>query len=85
MGDADFRYPCLLCRPFHVGGDDKLAEVAVYLHSEPLLFCSKCCHTLDVGYDCFHPIEKFPAMLTNFRLMFVASGISASSVIAVKS
>ena len=85
MGDADFFPPCFLCRPFYVGEDNDRAEVAVYPHSIPQRFCSKRYHAIDVGDDRLPSIEIFPAMLTNCRLMFVASGISAPSVIAVKS
>ena len=85
MGDADFHYPCLLCRLFCVGKDNDRAEVTVYPHTIPLQFCSKCCHALNVDDDRFPPIEFFPAMLTNFRLMFVASGLSSPSVITVNS
>ena len=60
MGDADFRSPCLLRRPFYFGEDNERAEVAVYPHSVPLKFCSKCCHALDVGHGCLPPIENCP-------------------------
>ena len=70
MGDADFRSTCLLCRPFYVGENNERAEVALYLHSEPLQFGNKCCHALDVGYDCLPPIENFPVMFINCCLIF---------------
>ena len=85
MGNADIRSPCLLHRPLCVGKDNNCTEFAVYPHYEPLQFCSKCCHALNVDDDRFPPIEFFPAMLTNFRLMFVASGLSSPSVITVNS
>ena len=61
MGDAYLCSPCLLRRQFCVGEDNDHAEVDVYLHYEPLQFFSKCCHSLDVGYECLPPIENFPS------------------------
>ena len=60
VGDADFRSPGLLRRPLRVGEDNNRAEVAVYPHSVPLRFCSQFRHALDVGHDCFLPIENCP-------------------------
>ena len=85
MGDAYLRSPCLLYLPFCVGEDNDRPEVAVYPHSITLQFCIKLCHALDVGDFRLPPVEIFPAMFTKFRLMFVASGLSVPSVMAVKS
>ena len=38
VGNADFRSPGLLRRPFRVGEDNDHTEVAVYPHSVPLQF-----------------------------------------------
>ena len=58
MGDADFRSPYLLRRPFRDVKDNDHTEVDVYLHYVPLRFCSQCCHEIDVGHNRFPPIEN---------------------------
>ena len=81
ISDADFCPPCFLCLPFCVRKDNELSKVDVYLHSASLQFCSKRCHVLDVGDNRLPSIGKFPAMLMNCYLMFVASGLSSPSMI----
>ena len=58
VGDADFRSPGLLRRPFCVCKDTYRAKVAVYLHSISQRVSSQCCHLLAVGQDCLSSIEN---------------------------
>ena len=84
VGDADFRSPGLLRRPFCVGEDNDRVKVAVYPHSVSQQFSAiaAICSTLAITVSLQSKIV--PVMLTNCRRMFVDSGLSAPSVMAVK-
>ena len=85
IGNADFCRPCMLFRPFCVGEYNDHSEVDVHLHSVPLWFSASAIMHSTLVTTVSLQSKIVPAMLTNCRLMFVASDIFTLSVIAVSS